>query len=208
MVLVVISFTNCSSEDSNNSNESNPDLKLKFTLDGFNDYKGEYDELVYWDSTLEKNGTTTYGLNAIIDRKGIDSNENAHVAVIFEFSFTASEPLKAGQVYNISQIDYIDGNFALNNNEPNAWANVCGYLRIEIDNKTIGQIKITSVSGKRISGEFYFTDLHNLYYNSHSYFYPNTATFPNWYEYNKCFDSSIPKYVNISKGEFYNVEIQ
>ena len=109
--------------------------------------------------------------------------------------------MKAGQIYNLSQID-TDGVFSLKNDVPNTIIGICGYLRIEKDNKTTGQIKITSVSGKRISGEFYFTNLHNVYYNSDS------STNKNVYEYLNCFDSSIPKYVNISKGEFFNVEIE
>ncbi|MBC5839293.1 hypothetical protein [Flavobacterium muglaense] len=204
VVLVVASFTNCSNDNSDDSNQvaSNPDLKVKFTLDGFNDYEGEYDELNYWESSLQKNGTTEYSLTTLADRKGIDSDDKAHVALHFNFSFIATEQLKAGQIYNISQINYVDGNFALKNDEPNSLLGICGYLNIEIDNTTTGQIKIKSVSGKRISGEFYFTKLHNVYYNSGS------PTFKNWYENVGCFDSSIPKYVNISKGEFFNVEIQ
>ncbi|MEO8240338.1 MAG: hypothetical protein ABI576_19695 [Flavobacterium sp.] len=203
LALIVTSLTNCSSDNSDNSNpdDLNPDLKVKFTLDGFNDYKSEYDELNYWGSSLQKNGTTEYSLNTFVDRKGVDSDEKAHVSVPFYLSFIATESLKTGQLYNISRIN-TSGNFSLKNDKPNSWTGICGYLNIEIDNSTTGQIKITSVSGKRISGEFYFTNLHNVYYNSGS------PTFKNWYENVGCFDSSIPQYVSISKGEFFNLEIQ
>lgn len=202
-VLIVSSLTNCSSDnsDKSNPNDSNPDLKVKFTLDGFNDYKSEYDELNYWESSLQKNGTTEYYLNTFVDRKDVDSDEKSDVSAPFYLSFIATESLKTGQVYNITKIN-TSGNFSLKNDKPNSWTGICDYLNIEIDNNTTGQIKITSISGKRISGEFYFTNLHNVYYNSGS------PTFKNWYENVGCFDSSIPKYVNISKGEFLNVEIQ
>lgn len=203
VVLVVASFTNCSSDNSDDSseNDSNPDLKVKFTLDGYNDYEGKYDILNFWESSLQKNGTTEYSLNTFVSRNGVDSDEKAHVSAPFDISFIATEPLKSGQVYNLSNIN-ISGNFSLNNVLPNSWVGTCGYLNIEIDNSTTGQIKITSVSEKRLSGEFSFTNLHNLYYNSGS------STLKNWYEYYGCFDSSIPEYVNISKGKFYNVKIQ
>ena len=203
VVIVIASFTNCSNDnsDDSNQNDSNPDLKVKFTLDGYNDYEGKYDILQSWESSLQKNGTTEYSMRAIVSRKGVDSDDKAHVSASFYLSFIASESLKAGQIYNLSQID-TDGVFSLKNDMSNNPTGICGYLSIEIDNSTTGQIKITSVSGKRISGEFYFTNLHNVYYNSGS------PTFKNWYENVGCFDSSIPKYVNISKGEFFNVEVK
>lgn len=203
VVLVVACFTSCSNDNSDDSNhgDSNPDLKVKFTLDGFNDYEGEYDELNYWESSLQINGTTEYTLNTMLDRTGVDSDEKAHVSVPFNLSFIATESLKTGQIYNISKIN-TSGNFSLKNDKPNSWTAICGYLSIEIDNSTTGQIKITSVSGKRISGEFYLTNLHNEYYNLVAY------STKNRYEYSGCFDSSIPKFVNISKGQFFNVEVQ
>ncbi|MDR7210925.1 hypothetical protein [Flavobacterium piscis] len=203
VALVVTSFTNCSNDNSDNSNpdNSNPDLKVKFTLDGLNDYDGQYDVLNYWESTLQKNGTTQYTLNTMLNRTGVDSDEKAHISVPFNLSFIATESLKTGQIYNISKIN-TSGVFSLKNDKPNSWTAVCGYISIEIDNSTTGQIKITSISGKRISGEFYLTNLHNEYYNLVAY------STKNRYEYSGCFDSSIPKFVNISKGQFFNVEVQ
>lgn len=203
VVLVVASFTNCSNDNSDDSNpdDSNPDLKVKFTLDGLNDYQGKYDILNYWESSLQKNGTTEYSMTAVVDRKGVDSDEKAHVSARFYLSFIATESLKVGQVYNLSQIN-TSGVFSLKNDVPNTFTGICGYLNIEKDNSTTGQIKITSVSEKRISGEFYLINLHNAYYNLVANSSKNT------YEYFGCFDSSIPKYVNISKGQFFNVEVQ
>lgn len=202
VALILMSFTNCSNDNSENSNpdDSNPDVKIKFTLDGFNDYEGKFDELNYWESTLKKNGTTEYSLRAFVNRNGVDSDEKAHVSALFYLSFIASESLKSGQVYDISQIN-TEGNFSVKNDKPNSYAGICGYINIEIDNSTTGQIKIISISEKRISGTFYFNNLHNVYYTSGS------PTFKNWYENLGCFDSSIPKYVSISKGEFFNLEI-
>jgi hypothetical protein len=193
-------FIGCSSDSDksdSDSNSTNSDLKVQFTLVGYNDYQGSYDILNYFNTKKESNGTTTYHLNSRVDRKGIDSDDKAHVTLVFELWFNATESLKAGQIFNLSKNNVtgiIGDGFPVSNNDPiGGPGSYCGYLGIEFDNTTVGQIKITSVNGDRISGEFYFNNLHNYYTDGY---------------YNKCSQLSMPAQVNISKGAFLNVQIE
>ncbi len=201
VLLTASIFMGCSSEsnesDTNPSSSANPDLKVQFTLVGYNDYQGMYDVSNYFDTQKESNGTTTYHLNSLVDRKGVDSDDKAHVSLNFEIWFNASESLKAGQIFNLSKNNVIgisaDG-FPINNSDPiGGPGSFCGYLGLEFDSSTVGQIKITAINGNRISGEFYYNNLKNYYNNSY---------------YKNCNQESMPTQVNISKGTFFNVEIE
>ena len=194
---ILIGCSSDSDKSDPDSNSTNSDLKVQFTLVGYNDYQGSYDVLNYFNIKKESNGTTTYHLNSRVDRKGVDSDDKAHVTLVFELWFNATESLKAGQIFNLSKNNLtgiIGDGFPVNNNDPiGGPGSYCGYLGIEFDNTTVGQIKITSVNGDRISGEFYFNNLHNYYTDGY---------------YNKCSQLSIPAQVNISKGAFFNVQIE
>jgi hypothetical protein len=202
---VTIMFGCSSSDDGEQSNNL-----LSFKLVGYHNYSDDFDVTSYWEVEELTNGNFRYTINALVDRDGVDNPDEPHTASPFRLEFEVNQQIEVGQIINIDEIDFIEGNFPTNNNSINPvgpcyTSDIVNQSSVsmqpEITPSTTGQIKITGINGDSISGTFFFNNLRNFYYNE-------VQPGQNYYQFFGCSTSTVPAApitMTISNGRFNNL---
>lgn len=206
----VVSFLfGCSSSDSSQTSSH----FVSFKLVDYHNYSDDYDITANWNVAQLINGKYRYTINALVDRDGVDNPNEPHTASPFFIEFEVVQPIQVGQIITIDEITGLSGQFPTNNNPISNNGMPCYNIdqtnqtismMPEIVQNTTGQVKITNISGNKISGTFYFMNLHNRFYNE-------VMSGQNFYQYFGCSPTiapTAPTTMSISNGAFNNIPQQ
>lgn len=151
VVLALVLFTNCSSddkEDNNSDNDTTPRMTLKINDIDYRESVGEaFGEAIHtlsWDKKENFNGTFSYSIYGFIE----GTNKHDYIEVI---SFDLGQNIQTNQVFDSNNKNFSAYVLFLNK-------------RFDFeDGVTTGQLKITYFDGKTMSGEFSFNKLRSDY---------------------------------------------
>tara|TARA_R110000868_G_scaffold138428_1_gene352533 strand:+ start:584 stop:1222 length:639 start_codon:yes stop_codon:yes gene_type:complete len=166
-VLVVVSFTNCSSDNSDDNSDNNSDnsgkSELNFVLDDKIEYSSIHDKSIndYDDdpTTWKKKEITNtpnneYKIDANFSIKKFVDN---YYHIISLCIITPDKTLQVNKTYDISSNSLFGYMFPLIKDPSVCYTSVNLYWT----NKTIAKVKITSFDGKTLKGEFNISNLSN-----------------------------------------------
>ena len=213
LVFAITLMFGCSSDSSSSDSNQSPNNLLSFKLVGYHNYLGHTAGAHYEVAQLT-NGNYKYRISVNVYREGIETPNQTQNACFFILEFTSNQPIITGQIIDLNEITSVSGQFPTNNNplsnngiKPcvnNNQTNQTINMTPEITQNTTGQIKITNIDGNKISGTFFFTNLHNFYYNE-------ALLGQNYYQYYGCNSTtapSAPTTMSISDGTFNNIPKQ
>ena len=163
VVLVVASFTNCSSENSDDTSTTTEKSELNFVLDDKIEFSSIHDKSIndYDDepTTWEKEEITNTSNNEYkIDANfSIKKYVDDYYHIISLRIVTPDKTLQVNKTYDISSNSLFGYMFPLIKDPSICYTSVNLYWT----NKTIAKLKITSFDGKTLKGEFSISNLSN-----------------------------------------------
>jgi len=139
---VILSFTNCSSDDTEDIDSNNVDKpRMTLKIDDI-----DYEEWVigsihsfYWEKRKISDNSYTYVITGLIQK----TNDTEYLG---EIDFDLGSSIKVNQILEVTNLNTANNYFSMNI--------ILGNKVYDSYDVTTGQLKITHFDGKTISGEF------------------------------------------------------